>query len=112
MFCGALPPEGGGPLGSEVVKVWEIDPPKDLNQYLYRCDDHFHVDILKDMLKDDNLIGFLAIDAKDAGWGLLHGDKIEVSLPNRFRSCWKTQTRRTICKKISKTQGDGVDILF
>ena len=30
------------------------------------------------MLKDDNLIGFLAIDAKDAGWGLLHGDKIEV----------------------------------
>ncbi len=78
MFCGALPPEGGGPLGSEVVKIWEIDPPKDLKQYLYRCDDHFHVDILKDMLKDDNLIGFLAIDAKDAGWGLLYGDKIEV----------------------------------
>jgi len=78
IFCGALPSEEGGPLGSEVVKVWEIDPPKDLNQYLYRCDDHFHVDILKDMLKDDNLIGFLAIDAKDAGWGLLHGDKIEV----------------------------------
>jgi len=78
MFCGALPPEGGGPLGSEVVKVWEIEPPKDLKQYLYRCDDHFHVDILKDMLKDDNLIGFLAIDAKDAGWGLLYGDKIEV----------------------------------
>lgn len=78
VFCGALPPEGGGPLGSETVRVWEIDPPKDLKQYLYRCDDHFHTDILKDMLKDDNLIGFLAIDSKDAGWGLLHGDKIEV----------------------------------
>ncbi len=78
IFCGALPPEGGGPLGSEVVTIWEIEPPKDLNQYLYRCDDHFHVDILKNMLKDDNLIGFIAIDAKDAGWGLLHGDKIEV----------------------------------
>ncbi len=78
IFCGALPPEGGGPLGSEVIKVYEIDPPKDLKTFLYRCDDHFHVDILKDMLKDDNLIGFLAIDAKDAGWGLLHGDKIEV----------------------------------
>ncbi len=78
MFCGALPPEEGGPLGSEVITVWEVDPPKDLNQYLYRCDDHFHVDILKEMLKDDNLIGFLAIDAKDAGWGLLHGDKIDV----------------------------------
>ena len=78
IFCGALPREEGGPPGSEVVKSFEIDPPKDLKTFLYRCDDHFHVDILKDMLKDDNLIGFLAIDAKDAGWGLLHGDKIEV----------------------------------
>ena len=78
IFCGALPPEGGGPIGSEVIKLYEIDPPKELTTFLYRCDDHFHVDILKDMLKDDNLIGFLAIDAKDAGWGLLHGDKIEV----------------------------------
>ena len=78
IFCGALPPEGGGPIGSEVVKAFEIDPPKDLKTFLYRCDDHFHVDILKDMLKEENLIGFLAIDAKDAGWGLLHGDKIEV----------------------------------
>lgn len=78
VFAGALPPEGGGPIGSEVVVAYEIDPPKDLKTFLYRCDDHFHVDILKDMLKDDNLIGFLAIDAKDTGWGLLHGEKIEV----------------------------------
>jgi len=78
IFCGALPPEGGGPIGSEIVNAYEIDPPKDLKTFLYRCDDHFHVDILKDMLKDDNLIGFLAIDAKDTGWGLLYGDKIEV----------------------------------
>ena len=78
VFCGALPREGGGPPGSEVVKAFEIDPPKDLKTFLYRCDDHFHVDILNDMLKDDNLIGFLALDAKDAGWGLLHADKIEV----------------------------------
>ena len=78
IFCGALPPEGGGPIGSEVIKLWEIEPPKDLTTFLYRCDDHFHVDILKDMLKDDNLIGFLAIDTKDTTWGLLHGNKIEV----------------------------------
>ena len=78
IFCGALPPEGGGPIGSEIVNAYELDPPKDLKTFLYRCDDHFHVDILKDMLKDDNLIGFLAIDAKDTGWGLLHGDKIQV----------------------------------
>jgi peptide chain release factor subunit 1 len=78
VFCGALPREGGGPPGSEIVKIYEIDPPKDLITSLYRCDDHFHTDILKDMLQDDNIIGLLAIDAKDAGWGLLHGDKLEV----------------------------------
>ena len=73
MFCGALPPEAGGPLGSEVVTVYEIDPPKDLKTFLYRCDDHFHVDILKDMLKDDNLIGFLAIDSKKQDGGYCMG---------------------------------------
>ena len=78
MFCGALPPEGGGPIGSEVIKLYEIEPPKELQTFLYRCDDHFHVDLLKEMLRDDNMIGFLAIDAKDAGWGLLRGDKLDV----------------------------------
>ncbi len=78
VFCGALQPEGGGPVGSETVRAFEIDPPKDLRTFLYRCDDHFHVDILKGMLRDDDMIGFLAIDAKDAGWGLLRGDKVEV----------------------------------
>lgn len=78
IFCGALPPEGGGPTGSEIVKMYEIEPPKELQTFLYRCDDHFHVDILKDMLKAEEMIGFLAIDAKDAGWGLLHGDKLDV----------------------------------
>ena len=78
IFCGALPREEGGPPGTEVVKAFEIDPPKDLKTFLYRCDDHFHVDILNEMLKDDYLIGFLAIDAKDTGWGILYGDKIEV----------------------------------
>ena len=71
IFCGALPREEGGPPGSEVVKAFEIDPPKDMQTFLYRCDDHFHVDILKNMLKDENMIGFLAVDAKDAGWGLI-----------------------------------------
>ncbi len=31
VFCGALPREGGGPPGSEVVKIYEIEPPKRFN---------------------------------------------------------------------------------
>lgn len=78
VFCGVLPPVEGGPLGSETLMIYEIDPPKRLKQYLYRCDDHFHVDILKDMLRDEAAIGFLAIDSKEAGWGLLRGDRLDT----------------------------------
>src|SRR3972149_2788162 len=112
MFCGALPPEGGGPLGSEVVTVYEIDPPKDLKTFLYRCDDHFHVDILKDMLKDDNLIGFLAIDSKDAGWGLLHGDKIEVLKETGSGVAGKHRQGGQSAKRLQKLREMGLTYFF
>ena len=78
MFVGAIVPDGGCQPGSEKIETCEFVPPKKLSQYLYRCDDHFHVEILRDMYRDDDVIGFLAIDAKDAGWGLLYGDRLEV----------------------------------
>ena len=79
MFVGAIVPEGGCQQGAEKIVSWEFEPPKKLSQYLYRCDYHFHTDILKDMYRDDDVIGFLALDAKDAGWGLLYGDRLEVA---------------------------------
>ncbi|MFN4336793.1 MAG: peptide chain release factor aRF-1 [Candidatus Nitrosocaldus sp.] len=75
IFCGALPTNG---LGSEVVRIFEIEPPKPLNIFLYRCDDHFHTDILKDMLKEEKVIGIIAIDSSEAGIGILEGNKVEV----------------------------------
>ena len=78
MFVGAVVPEGGCQQGAEKIMSWEFEPPKKLSQYLYRCDDHFHTDILKDMYMDEDIIGFLALDTKDAGWGLLYGDRLET----------------------------------
>ena len=75
VFAGALPTNGPG---SEVVNVYEIIPPKPVVQYLYQCDDHFHVEWLKDMLKEDKVYGLLSIDASDAGLGILSGDSLEV----------------------------------
>ena len=73
-----LRPDGGAEVGDCLRGVHVLG--RALRQLRHGSghDDHFHVDILKDMLKDDNLIGFLAVDAKDTGWGLLYGDKIEV----------------------------------
>jgi peptide chain release factor subunit 1 len=75
IFAGALPTNGPG---SEVVNVYEIIPPKPVVQYLYQCDDHFHVEWLKDMLKEDKVFGLLSIDASDAGLGILSGDSLEI----------------------------------
>lgn len=75
IFCGALPTNGAG---SEVITVHEVVPPKPLQTFLYRCDDHFHTDILKDMLKEEKVVGILAIDSNDAGLGILFGDRLEV----------------------------------
>jgi peptide chain release factor subunit 1 len=52
IFAGALPTNGPG---SEVVNVYEIVPPKPVINYLYACDDHFRVEYLRDMLKEDKV---------------------------------------------------------
>jgi peptide chain release factor subunit 1 len=75
IFAGALPTNG---LGSEVVNVYEIVPPKPVTAYLYQCDDHFHVEWLKDMLREEKVFGLLVIDSSEAGFGILSGDRLEI----------------------------------
>lgn len=75
IFCGALPTNG---VGSEVITLHEIVPPKPLQTFLYRCDDHFHTDLLKDMLKEEKIVGILTVDSTEAGLGILLGDRLEI----------------------------------
>ena len=75
IFCGALPTNGPG---SEVVTIHEIVPPKPVTTYLYMCDDHYHLEWLKDMLKEEKVYGIISIDSTEAGLGILSGDRLEV----------------------------------
>jgi peptide chain release factor subunit 1 len=75
IFAGALPTNGPG---SEVVTIHEIIPPKPVTAYLYQCDDHFHLEWLKDMLKEEKVYGLLSIDATEAGLGVLSGERLEI----------------------------------
>src|SRR5712692_4020717 len=75
IFSGALPTNG---LGSEVININEIVPPKPVTTYLYQCDDHFHLEWLKDMLKEEKVYGIISIDSTEAGLGILSGDRLEV----------------------------------
>ena len=76
IFCGALPTGKG--IGTEKVEIFPVMPPKPVQIQLYRCDDHFWTDHLKDMMKDDKAMGLLTIDTQEAGLGVLSGDRWQV----------------------------------
>lgn len=77
VFCGAIPNEKG--IGKEKIEIYPIDqPPKEVKISLYRCDDHFWTEHLRDMLRDDKVMGILAIDTQEAGFGILTGDRSET----------------------------------
>jgi peptide chain release factor subunit 1 len=88
IFCGAL---GDNP-GSEVVNIWEIQPPKPVNAYLYQCDDHFHLEWLKDMLREEKVFGLLVIESSEAAIGILSGDRLEI--PDDMTSGISGKTRK------------------
>src|SRR5919112_4460932 len=76
IFCGAIPNPLG--FGNVKIEIYPVLPPKPVQINLYRCDDHFWIDHLKDMMKDDKTMGILSIDTQEAGLGILTGDRWEV----------------------------------
>ena len=76
IFCGAIPGPGG--LGNETIELFEVLPQKPVSIYLYRCDDHFHLDPLRDMLREQNVVGVLSMDSTEAGLGIISGDRWDV----------------------------------
>jgi peptide chain release factor subunit 1 len=76
IFCGAIPNEKG--IGKEKIEIYPVLPPKPVQISLYRCDDHFWTDHLKEMMKDDKVIGILSIDTQESGIGILTGDRWEA----------------------------------
>ncbi|MBU2634645.1 MAG: peptide chain release factor aRF-1 [Nanoarchaeota archaeon] len=58
------------------IKVWSIEPPEPIKVRLYRCDQNFMTDILKDMFEDKEVHGLIVIDNREANVGLLKGSSI------------------------------------
>jgi peptide chain release factor subunit 1 len=76
IFCGAIPNSKG--IGNEKIEIYPVNPPKPIQINLYRCDDHFWTEHIKEMMKDERVIGLLAIDNQEAGLGILTGDRWEA----------------------------------
>ena len=64
--------------GRESLEVWIIEPPKKLKIKIYRCDQTFVLEPLKEMLETDEVYGLLIIERNEASIGLLDGKHIKI----------------------------------
>lgn len=64
--------------GVQEIKLWAIEPPKPLRVRMYRCDQTFVTEPLREMLQTESVFGLLAIDRQEATIGLLEGKQIKV----------------------------------
>lgn len=85
--------------GVEQIELWTIEPPMPLKARLYRCDQDFVLEPLKEMLEIGELYGLLVIDRKDATIGLLEGKQIKVlkklssGVPSKVRAGGQSAAR-------------------
>lgn len=64
--------------GVQDIQIWTVAPPKPLRVRIYRCDQTFVVDPLKEILDVQEIYGLLVMDRQDATIGTLEGNNIKV----------------------------------
>jgi len=67
----------GNEAENEVLTVEELTPPEPITAYLYVVDDHFRLEPLREMLRKPKVVGLLAVDSKEASFGILNGERFE-----------------------------------
>lgn len=73
IFSGAIPQNGPQ---TEKIVVYHLIPPEPISTFLYRCDSRFHVEGLKELLKDKTVYGVIAIDNEEASVAVVKGRNI------------------------------------
>ncbi len=63
---------------SEVLNVEELIPPEPITAYLYEVDNHFRLEPLREMMRDQRVVGLIAMDSKEASFGILNGERLEL----------------------------------
>ena len=74
IFCGNISENEGQPK----IEVWSIEPPVELKVKLYRCDQTFLLEPLKEMLSAISVYGLVVVDRKEATVGILEGKNIKM----------------------------------
>ncbi len=75
IFCGAIP---YGAPGNEKMEIYTLEPPEKIHVYFYRCDSHFHLEPLFDMMREKETYGVLVIDTNEAILATLRGQRMTI----------------------------------
>jgi len=95
IFCGNT----SGKEGEQNIEIWVIEPPEPLRVKMYRCDQQFLLDPLKEMLEEKRKYGLVVIDNKNATIGLLKGKLItplkdmDSIVPGKIRAGGQSSVR-------------------
>ncbi|MEK6846618.1 MAG: peptide chain release factor aRF-1 [Nanoarchaeota archaeon] len=85
--------------GVQDIKLWAFEPPKPLKVRMYRCDQTFVTEPLREMLQTDEVYGLVTIDRQEATIGLLEGKQIKVlrkltsGVPSKVRAGGQSSQR-------------------
>jgi peptide chain release factor subunit 1 len=74
IFAGAFLDESE----KEVLTLEELVPPEPFTSYFYSISDNFDLGPLREMLRDQKNVGILALDSKQASFGLINRESLEV----------------------------------
>ena len=78
--------------GQQDIQVWSIEPPEPIKTRLYRCDQTFVLDLLREQLDVKEVYGLLVIDNREANLGFLRGTsitevaKLESQVPGKIKA--------------------------
>jgi peptide chain release factor subunit 1 len=75
LFAGAFTVNG---LENGQLNIEELTPPQPITGYVCVIADHFYLDPLRDMLRDQRIVGLIALDSKQASFGVLNGGNLEL----------------------------------
>jgi peptide chain release factor subunit 1 len=59
------------------LNVEEVVPPEPINSFLFEVKNYFQLEPLREMLRDLKVVGLIALDSKEASFGLLNGERFE-----------------------------------
>lgn len=74
VFAGVFSADGSG---NEVLNVEELSPPSPIGSYLCVIDNHFVLEPLREMFRDQRVTGIISLDAKQANFSLLVGGNLQ-----------------------------------